>query len=144
MIPKRWTKNDDSNLSTIINPDRSFAITVASGDDGTGRVEAMPQTKYPKGIATKHAVNSNQLFLFQIHDENEADLRLTWMLLRRRDVDTNTVFAELSLPKAMTEEGQVEDWITRIILDPIDIEPTIDIQDDSSEPPIEVPVRRRS
>jgi hypothetical protein len=46
----------------------------------------------------------------------------------------------------MSKKGHVESWDTRIILDPIEIEPTAAIHDDdgSSEPPVIVTVRRRS
>ena len=64
------------------------------------------------------------------------------MLLRNRDEEH--VFAELSLPESMTEDGQVSDWHTRIILDPIEVDSTLIIGNEPSEPPIEVPVRRRS
>jgi hypothetical protein len=148
LLPKNWHKNDDMNFPTVISPDRSFAIAVMTGDEGTGRIEAIPTTKYRKGIATKLAVKSNELSLFSFLpdyvEEKQVDLRLTWILLRRRDEDS--VFSELSLPASISKDGQVESWNTRIILDPIEVDPMPTIQDDdgSSEPPVVVTVRRRS
>lgn len=132
-----------------MNPDWTIAIAVVTGDDGAGKVDASPKTKYPKGAATQAAVFSNQQS-FQFEEltpvDSEADevaeTWLTWMLLRKRTGDST--FAELSLPLTMTKEGQVERRQTRIILDPILIDPNVDVGDDSSEPPIDVPVRRRS
>jgi hypothetical protein len=147
LMPRRWTRNDDVCYSRVISPDRTVAIAVVTGDDGTGKRGANPRTKYPKGAATQAAVSCNQQSLrFEefapVEDEGTAETWITWMLLRKRTGDS--IFAELSLPLSMTRDGQVESWQTRIILDPILIDPNIEIEDDSSEPPIDVPVRRRS
>jgi hypothetical protein len=77
-----------------------------------------------------------------VAEANRASKKQTWILLKNRDKDS--VFVELSLPASATKDEQVEDWLTRIILDPIATEPNIEIQGDSSEQPIDVPVRRRS
>lgn len=73
---------------------------------------------------------------------DEPETWITWMLLKKRSGDS--VLSELSLPSAMTTDGQVESWQTRIILDPMLIDPNIEFETDSSETPIDVPVRRRS
>lgn len=145
LMPQGWSRNDDVCYSRVVSPDRSIAIAVVTGDDGTGNKDANPKTKYPKGTATQAAVSCNQGYLFgeplSVEDET-PETWLTWMLLRKRTGDS--VFAELSLPSSMTKEGQVESWQTRIILNPILVDPNIEVEDDSSEPPIDVPVRRRS
>jgi hypothetical protein len=145
LMPLKWTRNDDDCYSRVINPDQSTAIAVVTGDDGTGKRDANPKTKYPKGAATQTAVSCNQGVLFgeptSVKDET-PETWVTWMLLKKRTGDS--VFAELSLPSSMTKDGQVESWHTRIILTPILIDSNINIEDDSSEPPIDVPVRRRS
>ena len=145
LTPKGWAKNDDACYSRVISPDKSNAIAVVTGDDGTGNKDVSPKTKYPKGTATQTAVSSNQYFLFgeslSVEDEVLENL-ITWMLLKKRVGDS--VFAELSLTSSMTKDGQVERWQTRIILKPILIDPNIEVEDDSSEAPIDVLVRRRS
>jgi hypothetical protein len=149
LMPQKWMRNDEDCYPRVINADKTIAITVVTGDDGTGKSSANPKTKYPKGAATQAAISCNQQSLrFEefppIEDEADetAETWITWMLLRKRTGDS--VFAELSLPSSMTKDGQVESWQTRIILDPILIDPNIEVEDDSSEPPIDVPVRRRS
>ena len=63
------------------------------------------------------------------------------MLVRRRVPDT--VFWELSLPSNLGEDGRVEEWGARIILDPIALEPDpMPEQEDSQA--IEIDIRRRS
>lgn len=150
LMPQGWTRNDTINYSRVISPDRSIAIAVVTGDEGTGNKDANPRTKYPKGPATQAAVSSNQASLFEEPASNEEGVAeeevveewITWMLLKKRSGDS--VFAELSLPSSMTKDGQVESWQTRIILNPIVIEPNFEVEDDSLETPIDVPVRRRS
>lgn len=148
LLPQGWTRNDDDNYSRVVSPDKLIALAVVTGDDGTGNREVDPKTKYPKGPATQAAVSSNQWSLNFGEDASDesanedAETWITWMLLKKRSGDS--VLAELSLPSSMTDDGQVESWQTRIILNPIVIEPNIEVEDESSETPIDVPVRRRS
>jgi len=148
LIPKGWERNDDFQLSTVVNPSGTLAIAVVTGDDGTGRTDADPKTKYPKGPATGAAVNRNRFLpLFDgwrpnSNEGKDKKKQATWMLLRKRVKDA--VLVELSLPASMTDEGQVQGWLTRIILDPITIEPTIEVEDAPAGQPIDVPVRRRT
>ena len=145
LMPQGWARNDDICYSRVVSPDKSIAIAVCTGDDGTGNKDATPRTKYAKGTATQVAVSINQGSLFgdPIPSEEEApETWITWMLLKKRTDDT--VFAELSLPSSMTKDGQVESWQTRVILAPMLIDPNIEVEDDSAETPIDVPVRRRS
>jgi hypothetical protein len=83
-----------------------------TGDEGTGRIEAIPTTKYPKGIATKLAVDSNQYSLFSLLpdyvEEEELEPRLTWILLRRREgtlFSLNCLYLRLCLRRAMLRVG---------------------------------------
>lgn len=152
LIPKGWKRNDDAMLSTVVSPDGTVAITVVTGDEGVGEADKIPHTKYPRGAATEAAVNRNQKWLFpemnkaQEEADEKKSKQITWMLLRRRskDKDKESVFAELSLPASMTKGGEVTRWLTRIILEPIAIEPTVVIDDGQAGEGIDVPVRRRS
>src|ERR1051325_6415929 len=56
LMPQKWTRNDDECYSRVVSPDRSIAIAVCTGDDGTGNKDVNPKTKYPKGTATQAAV----------------------------------------------------------------------------------------
>lgn len=140
-----WWPDDDDGISLAVSPDGSIAIDVITGNIGTGNPDATPNTKYPKGPATERAVSTNPTLIDLLEWEEGAiqsprnSTRQTWMLLRKRVGDD--VFAELSLPESMTEEGYVERWTLRIMLD-IDLG-GFAIQDESSEPPIVVPVIRR-
>ncbi|HKP38491.1 MAG TPA: hypothetical protein VJT71_16650 [Pyrinomonadaceae bacterium] len=146
LVPLGWVRNDDVNYSRIVNEVLNIAIAVVTGDEATGNRDFSPKTKYPKGPATQAAVTLNQDSLFgssSAPTEGETENnRITWMLLRKRNGDT--VYAELSLPSLMSKDGQVERWESRIILEPMTFDPLIDVGEDSSEPPIDVLVRRRS
>jgi hypothetical protein len=149
--PYEWTKSDDGNYSTVISPDGSFQIAVVTGDLGTGLADHNPTSKYPKGPKTQDAVHANEQFLLFPEDQKAAeekaakqeaaDKRITWILLKRRSSDL--VFAELSLPKTISNSGYVETWQVRIILDPIEVEPIAILDDDAEDEAIEVVVKRR-
>lgn len=150
LAPLGWFRDDDDLLETVISPDGSIAIDVATGNDDTGNPdpEAMPNVKYAKGTATERAVNSNEPMLFELEWEEGAlernpAQRQTWILLRKR-VSDDELRAELSLPESMNEQGFVERWSIRIILD-IDMDQALAGQsNEPAEPIINVPVRRRS
>ena len=155
-----WTADDSGNYPTLLNPDKTLAIAVATGDDGTGiydpeRPFDYPRLKYTKGTMTRLAVerNSETPYMFPDMEEDakakraklEATAnRITWMLMRRRNSDT--VYSEFSLPWKISDAGQVESWKHRIILGPLDVDPMLNVLDDSGEDPgdvIDVPVQRR-
>jgi hypothetical protein len=156
LIAWAWTRIDADGLPTIISPSGSIAIAVATGDEGTGKAEASPKTKYPKGPATIAVVTRNRTQL-ELWESNEEQVTVpnptpqTWFLLRNRMDDT--VYAELSLPAAIGDDGRVEEWAERIVLAPISLDPRGGILAQPSPDPsglgdrgegIEVPVRRRT
>lgn len=145
LVREGWTGND----YVVISPDGRLAISVTTGDEATGSPYRTPKTKYPKGASTEVAIirNRRQLKLFdpasnrEILEGPRLDAVQTWMLVRRRVPDT--VFWELSLPSNLGEDGRVEEWGARIILDPIALEPDpMPEQEDSQA--IEIDIRRRS
>lgn len=138
-----WRRSCDGGLETAVSPDGTLAITVATGDDATGRVGGTPKTKYAKGPATVAAIEQNQLsFLFAMPEPMVPGPvpteRVTWLLLIARGADE--VRCELSLPRAIGEDGKVESWSERIILDAVgrDDEPTVISADQGPEVVVEV------
>ena len=145
LVREGWTGNDYA----VLRPDGRLAISVTTGDEATGNLDRTPKTKYPKGASTEVAIRRNrkQLNLFDPGSNREIleDLRLdevqTWMLVRRRVNDT--VCWELSLPSDLGEDGRVEEWGARIILDPVRLEPDPMPGQEASQA-IEIDIRRRS
>lgn len=149
LIPEGWKDDDAGGFSTVISPDGQLAITVATGDDRTGK-EGLPapETKYPRGPMTHSAIESNQQLAMDLMggiifpEEEPHPKHQTWILLL--STRHNEVRMELSCPKAIGEDGRVDSWSERIILRPLDIEPTIPIPEDEADlPDIDVPVERR-
>lgn len=146
LVSEGWTRND----YTVLRPDGRMVIAVATGDEATGDPDRTPKTKYPKGAATEIAVRRNreQLELFdqglnrKIIDSPRPDEMQTWMLVRHRIDDT--IFSELSLPFRLGDDGRVEDWGFRIILEPIALEPNPVPDQNEGGQTIEVKVNRRS
>jgi hypothetical protein len=145
LVLKDWTRNDEGQLSIVLSPDGQRAIAVATGDESTGILGATPKTKYPKGPATIAAVEKNQLAFPFLDQESKGRQKTTetWMLVRRRA--GNRVYAELSLPALIGDDGRIEGWAARIIFEPIDLEPTPSpISASEAGDSITVPVKRRA
>lgn len=117
LVPAGWDIDNPRNFCRTIHPSRRFALVTTSGDEATGNSEEVPTTKYPKGLATVRAVETNgQLALdlgeLGIEDTYEEPLS-TWFLLYY--VTDEEFRAEVSLPNGMTG-GNITDWLERIIL----------------------------
>jgi hypothetical protein len=149
-----WKRSDDGGLPVVVSPSGDLAVTVATGDENTGRPESSPRTKYAKGGTTILLVTRNrmQTDFFGLNQEQVIvpdPACKTWFLLRIRNGES--VQAELSLPAAIGDDGRVEEWLERIILPTISLKPGggivgQDLPDSGDERGIEidVPVRRRS
>ena len=66
LAPLGWSRSDEGNFCTVVEPEGRFAIAVASGCEQTGVAgREMPTTKCRKGPNTAGAVYANeQLYLF--------------------------------------------------------------------------------
>lgn len=155
LVPQGWRRCDENNYSLVINTAEDMAIAVATGDDGTGRVDAVPTTKSSKGPSTAEAVVANQAqltFEFEVPesaavddgDDDSVEERMTWLLLVHRG--EGELRSELSLPLSMGTDGRIESWQERIVLGAMPTDPTeIDITPPSPVmPDIEVDVKRRA
>ncbi len=60
LIALGWTRSDAGGLPVVISPSGSLAVTVATGDEGTGKPELTPKTKYPKDRTTVAVVTCNR------------------------------------------------------------------------------------
>ncbi len=147
-----WQRSDENNYSLVINPSGAVAIAVATGDDATGRADAVPATKSSKGPSTAEAVTSNQMQLelpyvfppVAARAQDGEEPRMTWILLVHRAA--GEVRCELSLPTSMGTDGRVDGWRERIILGaiPTDNEALEITPPQPSMPDITVDVKRRA
>jgi len=144
LVPRGWEPSEEANLPTIVSPDKTMAITVSSGDDGTGCLTRSPQTRNPKGTATLRAIfeNHRQLRFGFIEDDEGKLPRLTWVLLVARV--KGEVRCELSLPAAVGDGGRVTAWSERIILDPVALGVEAPVSAPENEPTVEIQVVRKA
>lgn len=130
-----WKSANPKNSPRIVNPDRTMAIMVVSGDEDTGNAAAVhPGTARRRGSATDDAVNSNQLSLFDVPADMvpvAADIP-TWVLLYFRSEDPSEIRLELSFPVAIFD-GEITLWQKRIILESIPIDVAVQPRDAGGE-----------
>jgi len=143
-----WIRTDERNYALVLHPDRSIAINVAAGDAGTGRPEATPSNKAPKGVSTANAISVNQQQLeLDLPVPDVPHLRgeegpVTWFLLLHRA--PSEIRCELSLPSAMSADVRITRWQEGIILSSIPLDDTsIDIVAPKG-PDIDIEVRRKT
>ena len=142
LAPLGWSRSDEGNFCTVVEPGGLFAVAVASGCEHTGRVgRETPTTKRRKGPSTADAVHANaQLYLFEEFAPKlpAAPERATWVLLFHSD--GKEIRAELSLPDSISEDGHINGWRERIILgaQPLDGEIAPAAPDFGPDPTIDV------
>lgn len=148
LLPRGWTKSDESNYSTVVDPTEGIAIAVSSGCANTGKPQFLPTTKSPKGPNTVAAVHANlaqfDLFAdaFPVPVPAGADGPVTWLLLFHRDREE--VRLELSLPASMGDNGHIDGWKERIVLPSIPLDPVPVPAVPDFGPDISVDIKRRA
>src|SRR5271154_6901966 len=45
LLPRGWTRMTDDNYQLTVNPTRTIALSVSTGDESTGVANAMPSTR---------------------------------------------------------------------------------------------------
>jgi hypothetical protein len=148
--PRGWRADRDSNYETAVHPSNSHGVALASGNPDTGREDALPRTKTPKGPATGRAVKRNaqlplghETDVFADTGETVDDTsRETWLLLHHYDREAEEIRLELSCPLEMKGK-QITEWRERIILEPVPFSDNveIDIDDDGD---IDIDIRRKA
>lgn len=156
LVLENWQRLNDTGQPLIVRPDNTFALTVTSADENTGRkAEFEPRTKSSKGPRTLEKVAQNR-WLFPDLEEDEVTRvqeinkrRInTWMLLIHYDKVLGQVRSELSRPVTADEDGIIIGWSERIILPPFDVEPEFDALPDEETGPnggeIDIDIKRRA
>lgn len=146
LTPSGWEKLDDGNYELTVNPDRSIAIAVASGDEGTSSATRTPSNKSPKGRYTVNAVETNrQADMFAellptatVTEKNVA----TWVLLHH--VTADKIFAELSRPNEIDNDGKIISWSERILLGEIPLDGDTITITPPQLPDIDITISRKS
>lgn len=148
LLPMGWERSDERNYALVLNPDGEMAINIAAGDKGTGRPEATPSNKAPKGISTADAISINQqqleldLPLPEVPHVHGKDGPLTWFLLLHRTAEE--IRSELSLPSAMSSDGRITQWQERIILAAIPLDDPMEAIDAPEGEDVDIDVKRKA
>ena len=149
LAPYGWKRNNANHWPRTIHPDGDIAITVATGNEATGKADDSPITTSSKGPSTVEALEVNRLqlwlpglepFDFKA-DENDETKPTTWLLLVHYAKDE--IRAELSLPLDLNREGRVSVWRERILLRPIPLDLVSEEVPPLILPDIDVSVRRK-
>ena len=149
LVLREWKANDTRNYSTIVHPEGTHAIAVASANSATGRPDQTPSPRSEKGPETRIAITRNQLSFARIDKSFPTPLTYasmdTWLLLYYADEETEETRSELSLPSYMTKEGRVTRWQERIILDPMPFDSINQSAPEAEPTPAEdIPVPRKA
>jgi hypothetical protein len=150
LCERGWTPDDALNIARSISPDGESCVVVTTGSKGTGLDGGEPSTKYPKGAGTVASVEQNLMFDFDAADlarlgmaRTASPTMRTWLLLFL--AEGNKIYAELSLPDGISDEGFICSWRERIIVPVIELGPAtfVSANDTGPNEPVVVPVSRR-
>ena len=150
LIPAGWKRDNSQNFSRTFSEEYRISIIVATGDSGTGRSHLSPKTRSSKGQLTAQAIFHNNLqgtLKGFLPEEETKAIPLskyeTWIFLV--DTTVTEVRAELSLPSVI-RDGEILGWRDRIILPPLEVDPTAwkVNPDDDLGPDFDVLVRRKN
>lgn len=149
LAPDGWMRSNERNWPRVMHPNGRTALTVATGNESTGRAEETPATTSSKGPSTIAAIEVNRSLWLPGFEPPEpqpgdpqADEPTTWLLLIHHASDE--IRCELALPLDVDLEGRVSVWRERIILRALPLDPeAIDITP-PPQPDIDVAIRRKA
>ncbi len=116
-----WRIANPKNRPLVIHEKTGVSMTAAGGNAATG-TEAMPNVARRKGQATRERYAPNQLelpiFLHSAGDDDRDPGIGDWIFLYH--LDKRGARGELSLPRSFTDDGYVDSWRVRVLLEPKD------------------------
>lgn len=134
LVPLGYDYDEYGRQPRTFSVEIGVTIVFQTGDENTGLLNGIePTTRHPKGNATRAKVseNDNQLALFNLANlEAPTTVTLTWIFLAA--VVGDVVRAELSLPRAFSEDGKPSGWVERIVLPEEPLASTIRVTDPSA------------
>lgn len=147
--PLGWLRQEVGGYPLTVHDELKLAITVASGDEGTGIPHATPSNRSRKGKNTVDAIEANrQLELFErLPPESQGaaeDEKQTWVLMHHTDSITGEIRLEISRPLQIRADGKIGEWAERIILTGIPFEDDLIEIEPPGGPDIEIDVRRKA
>jgi hypothetical protein len=146
--PLGWSRLEVGSFPLTIHEELKLAITVASGDEGTGDPFAHPSNRSKKGRNTAEAIEANrqlELFEREPHEfQEDGEDRQTWVLMHHTDVARGEIRLELSRPSSIGEDGKINAWAERIILGSLSFDDDLVEISPPTGPDIEINIRRKA
>ena len=146
--PSGWVRHEIGSFALTVHEELKLAITVASGDEGTGNPSAHPSNRSKKGRNTVEAIEANrQLELFERlppEDQEEGEDRQTWVLMHHTDAARGEIRLELSRPSSIGKDGKITAWAERIILGALSFDDELVEIYPPGGPDIEIDIRRKA
>lgn len=147
LIPRKWKIDQTDGVARTVTVERAIAIIAATGNEFTGQpgTDDYFSTKWPKGSCALNqprwvaegfdAIDGN----FPSSPEVKGQWEV-WYLAHRHVGDE--VRVELSRPRYLDKRDFPRGWLERIILDPLKLNPEVDVypEDDDPDDRPEVPV----
>lgn len=138
LLPRKWKKDDTDGVARTVHAERGLAIIVAAGNEFTGVPETDEYftTKWPKGSCALTGVRYVAEGFDAIDETFPASPNVkgvweVWYLVHHRVEDE--VRVEISKPGRLDGRDHPCDWIERIILNPLKLNPEVDIHPDSDD-----------
>lgn len=151
LCSRDWTPDDTHNIARSISPTGEISVVVTTGSKGTGVDGPDPSTKYTKGAGFAASIETNLTLDLEFTSEVARTLGIapstdspmqTWLLLFM--VEKDVIYAELSMPDAISDDGQITSWRERILLPRIELTPPPMLgEENGPTDPVDVPVSRR-
>lgn len=146
--PMGWKIVRRHGLELTENEKLNISILVSSGNKDTGNKNKIPKTKNPKGQQTISIVDHNaKCELFYAYDQNNITKIIPkpfWIFLYHIDKNKEEMRIEVSLPIEMDfYNTRVESWKKRIILPPVDFNPTPVLDDPDFVSDFEFEIKRK-
>lgn len=146
--PLGWIRQDIGCYALTVHEELQLAITVASGDEGTGNPHAHPCNRSKKGRNTVDAIEANrQIEMFELpppESQDDGYDKQTWMLMHYTDMLKGEIRLELSRPSSISKDGKISEWAERIILNSIPFDDELVEIYPLSGPDIEIDIRRKA
>lgn len=146
--PLGWVRQDIGCYALTVHEEHQLAITVASGDEGTGNPSAHPCNRSKKGRNTVDAIEANrQIEMFELpppESQDDGYDKQTWMLMHYTDTLKGEIRLELSRPSSISKDGKISEWAERIILGNILFDDELVEIYPPSGPDIEIDIRRKA
>ncbi|WP_157110464.1 hypothetical protein [Nocardia anaemiae] len=139
LIPRKWKIDQTDGVARTVAVERCIAIIAAAGNEFTGLpgTDDRFTTKWPKGSCALNSVRYVAEGFDSIDSSFPSSPKVEgcwdiWYLIHR--IVDGEVRVEISNPSYLDKRDYPSGWRERIILNPLQLNPEVDIYPDTDEP----------